>query len=336
MPQVIQKDDAISADDSDEQAKAAQVAAEAAFASVDDPAVKPEPKEVKLEPVIEKSDAEKATETKAAEEAATKAATEAEWEGVPVKVRQTLEAISGKVGTLDRIEHRLKGVEGRSGAALEGVHALKTALEAAKTVEKAGGEAPTQEQIAAAAASDERWNSLKEDFPEWAEGTDRRIAQVLDERLSKFTPQSVDVAGLKSELTGSMSEVVAKATREAKAEARELAKIDRKHETWTQDIFINGADSTGGFTPEFAAWEAAQPPEIRALKTSGKATDAIKMLDGYYEHRTALAEATAKEARNKKRLDSAITPKGVATAQVNRNPSQREAAEQAFAAVDDT
>lgn len=339
MQQVITSKDAQSADESAEQAEAAQVAAEAAFASVDEPqgavksVEKPEPVEEKTE--AEKSEAEKSAESKEAQEAAAKAAAEAEWEGVPVKVRQTLEAISGKVGTLDKIEHRLKGVEGRSGAALEGVHALKTALETAQTVKKEGGEAPTQAQIAAAVASDESWGKLKEDFPEWAEGTDKRIDQRVEERLSKLPP-AVDAAGLKSELTGSMSEIIAKATSDAKAEARELSKIDRKYETWPQDIFINGADSFGGFTPDFAKWEAAQPPEIRALKTSGKAADAIKMLDGFYEHRKALAEATAKEARNKKRLDSAITPKGVVTAQINRTPSEREAMEQAFASVDDT
>lgn len=334
MPQVITSKDAQSADESAEQAQAAQAAALAGFASVDEPTEKSVAKqEVRKELVVEKTDAEKAAESKAAEEAAAKAAAEAEWEGVPPKVRQTLEAISGKVGTLDKIEHRLKGVEGRSGAALEGVHALKTALDAAKTVTKAGGDAPTQAQIAAAAASNENWNKLKEDFPQWAEGTDKRIAQVLDERLSKFAPP-VNVAGLKTELAGNMTAIIAKATSEAKAEARELAKIDRKHENWTQDIFVNGVDSHGGFTPEFAAWEEAQPPETRALKVSDKAGDAIQMLDKFYEHRKAVAEATAKAERTKKRLDSAITPKGVATVPANRNLTEREAMEQGFASVD--
>ncbi len=331
--QVITSKDAQSADDSDEQAQAAQAAAEAAFASVDEPEGKQrkvEP-EKKPEPVVEKTE-DKAAEAKAAEEAAAKAA-ESEWDGVPVKVRQTLEAISGKVGALDRLHHDFKSLAGRTGAALEGVNALKAALETAKTVKKEGGEAPTQEQIAAAAADDASWDQLKNDFPEWAEGTDKRIDRRVEERLAKLVIPDAD--GLKTELTGSVKQIITQATSEAKAEARELAKIDRKYETWTQDIFINGADSTGGFTPEFAAWEAAQPPEIRALKTSGKATDAIKMLDAYYEHRKALAAATAKEERNKKRLESAITPKGVAT-QVSRTPSEREAAEIAFAAVDDT
>jgi len=250
-------------------------------------------------------------------------------------VRQTLEAISGRVGVLDKIEGRLKSVEGRTGAALERVHELKTAMDTAKTVKQAGGDAPTQEQIAAAATNEEHWESLKADFPEWAEGTDKRIDQRVEARLAKLViPPAIDAAGLKSELTGSMSEIIAKATSAAKAEARELAKIDRKHETWTQDIYVNGADQAGGFTPEFNQWQEAQPPEIRALQTSDKASDAIKMLDAFYEHRKALADATAKAERNKKRLDSAITPKGVPTTAANRNLTEREAMEQGFASVD--
>ena len=331
MPQAIIKDDAVSAADAVANAEAAQAALDA-FASVDEPVKKPE---VKQETKVENTDAEKAAETKAAEEAAAKAAIEAEWEGVPVKVRQTLEAITGKVGTLDMIEHRLKGVEGRTGAALHGVYALKTALDAAKTVDKAGGDAPSQEQIAAAASSDEEWEKLLADFPDWKDGIDKRIDQRLDARLQKLAPPpAVDVAGLKSELTGTVDEIVAKATSETKAETRALAQVDRKYETWEQDIYVDGDRSKAVLTPEFKAWQAAQPPEVRALANSPNPRDAIKMLDAFYEHRKAVADATAKAERDKKRLDRAITPKGVTTGQVNRNMTEEEARYQGFASVD--
>ena len=63
-------------------AEAAQ-AAEAAFASVDDDS-KPRVEPVKAEPAAP-------VDPKIAEEAAAKAAAEAEWDGVPAKVRTTLE-----------------------------------------------------------------------------------------------------------------------------------------------------------------------------------------------------------------------------------------------------
>ena len=325
MPQVITKDDAQTAAEQAAEVQAAQVAAQAAFASVDEPDRKPEKAETKAE-TPKKTDAEMAAETKAAEEAAA----EAEWEGVPAKVRQTLEVISGKVGALDKLQHDFKSLAGRTGAALEGVNALKAAMETAKSVKKDGGDAPTQEQIAAAAASDQEWNTLKEDFPEWSEATDKRIDQRVEARLAKLViPPAVDAAGLKTEVTQSMSEQITKAT----SQARELMKIDRKHENWAQDIYINGENAQGGFTPAYAEWEARQPPEIKALAESNKAADAIKMLDLFYERRNALAETTAKKEHDKKRLDSAITPKGVASP-ATRNLSDEEAKLQGFLSVD--
>jgi len=335
MPQVITKDD--TAADAAANAEAAQ-AALAGFASVDEPEVKTQEKPaLKAVTVVEKTDAEKAEETKAAKAAeavAAKAAAEKEWDGVPAKVRQTLEAISGKVGALDKIEHRLKGVEGRTGAALDGVHALKAALDAAKTVTKSGGDAPTQAQIAVAASSDADWAKLLEDFPDWKDGIDKRIDQRLDARLQKLTPPAVDVAGLKKELTGTVTEIIAHATSEAKAETRALTQVDRKHENWEQDIYVDGDRSKGVQTPEFTAWKNTQTPEMRALADSHDPRDAVKMLDAFYEHRKAVAEATAKAERNKKRLDSAITPKGVATAPASRNLTDEEAMLQGFLSVD--
>jgi len=330
MTQVITKDDALSAEDLAAKAAADQAAAEAAFESVDEPVVKTEAKaeknaEPKQDPKTDdkptKTEAEIAAETKAAEEAAAKATAEAEWEGVPPKVRQTLEAISGKVGVIDKLQHDVKSIAGRTGAALEGVHALRTAMEAAKAVTKAGGDAPTQAQIAAAAENDKEWQELLEEFPAWQAGIDKRIDVRMEARLAKLAlPPNVDVAGLKTE----MSQIIAQATSEAKAEAREMAKIDRKYENWEDDVK----------TPEFAAWREAQAPEVQALGASSKAADAIKMLDLYADQRKAAAKAAETEARNKKRLDAAITPRGVPTPS-HRPISEREAMERGFASVDE-
>jgi hypothetical protein len=296
-----------------------EAAAENAFAQVSEPDAKPASAESKpeakpAEPTAEQKAVDDAVD-KAEKEAAAKAATEKEWEGVPVKVRQMLEGISGKVGTIDELAHIVKSQDGRVGAALAGVKALTAALEAAKAATKAGGEAPTQEQIAAAASSSAKWKQAQEDYPDWA--------AAMDERLAAFKPgaptQALDVASLKAELSGTVGEIIAKATSEAKAEARELAKIDRKHEEW--ETKIN--------TPEFIAWRAVQAPEIQALAASDKAADAIRMLDAFEAHTKAVAEATAKAAANKKRLDSAIQPKGTATPG-NRNVSDEAAEQQGF------
>lgn len=318
MPQVLTKDDAQTAADLAADAKAAQAAAEAGFASVDEPETKAEKPAPKVEKVQEKSEADKAAESKVAEEAAAKAAAEAEWDGVPVKVRQTLESISGKVGALDKLQHDFKSLAGRTGAALEGVNALKAALEAAKTVEKAGGDVPSKEQIVTAAASDEQWGKLKEMFTDWSDEFDP--TDVIDKRIAEH-------------LAAQTGEIIAKATSQAKAEARELAKVDRKYETWATDIFVNGENDKDGFTKDFAEWHVSQPQDVQELEHSTKAADAIKVLDAYYAHKNAVAEATAKQERNKKRLDSAITPKGVAQP-ATRTLTEEEAMMKGFLSVD--
>ena len=324
MPQIITSSDAVSNEAAN--AEAAQAALDG-FASVDEPG---EVKQAVIEP--KQTDAEKAAEAKAAEDARARDSVEKEWDGVPVKVRTTLEALSGKLGAIDQLAHIVKSQDGRVGAALAGVNALKASIDAAKAVTKAGGDAPSQEQIAAAAEDDASWKQLKEEFPDWVNGTERFV----EARISKFasTLPANNLDGMKQELSGTVTEIVAKATSEAKAEARELAKIDRKYESWEEDIYVDPVSNVKVYKPEFAAWESTQPPEIRALAHSNRAGDAIKMLDAFYANKKAVADATAKAERNKNRLERAITPKGVATASANRNLSDEEAMMQGFLSVD--
>lgn len=333
--QVITQSDAVTATDVAANAEAAK-AALAGFASVDEPGseVGKAPAKVDMKATPEKTDAEKAADAKAVEEAAAREVAEKEWDGVPAPLRTRVEALTQQLSKVTETANKVGTTQRHVKALEDQITALKSAAEAAKTVAKSGGDAPTQEQIAAAASSDEEWTKLLEDFPDWKEGIDKRIDHRLDARLKKFAPPAVDVAGLKTELTGTVTEIVAKATSEAKAEARALAQIDRRHENWERDIYVDGDRSKNALTPEFTAWEAAQPPEVRALANSDKPQDAIKMLDKFYADRKAVAEATAKAERNKKRLESAITPKGVATAAANRNLTEEEAMLQGFLSVD--
>lgn len=327
--QIITKEDA---QPSPEEIAAATAAG---FASVDEdsqatpkpkrerePKAAPEKKEEEAQPDPAAVKAEAEAKAKAEEEASAKAAAEAEWAGVPPKVRQTLEALSGKVSVIDRINQDFKSLAGRTGAALEGVHKLQTAMEQAKAdAAKTGAEAPTKEQIADASKSKEAWDALKDEFKEWAAGTEWYVA----EQLKKLAPQpAVDAAALKTELAGTTKEMIAQATTQAIAQGRALALVDFKHPGWEDTIN----------TPEFVSWTDAQAPEVQALRTSPKAADAIKMLDLYVEHQRVAAEAAAKEARNKQRLEAAIVPKGSGAAASERQLSEREAMLAGFASVD--
>jgi hypothetical protein len=273
-----------------------------------------------------------------AEEAAARAAAEAEWEGVPAKVRERLEAISGRVGGLDKIEQRLKSVEGRTGSALEGLHALKTATEAAQAATRAGGDAPTGAQIAEAATSSAKWKQAKEDYPDWAEA--------MEDLLQSYRPGNaapIDPKAVRGEIVGEFRQLVATATSQARAEARELARLDRAHDDWEDviksDEFYDFAWThpnapSQALRERYVALKEESPDEAErffeglaktnpqwwaergSMMASDAARDAIKLLDAFKEHRknTAVApDATAPAVRSKKRLDAVVAPKQAAS-----------------------
>ena len=228
------------------------------------------------------------------------------WDGVPGIVRETLEGINGKLGKFDALGNDMKAGIGR-------IAAMQSELAAAKAAASKVDNAPTDEQIAAAATSPEKWDQLKELFKDWSD--EFNATEAIDERITgrlaaertemlKAIPQ-VDVDGIKKEV-------------------RELARIDMKYPTWEDDIYA----PEGGFSPDFAAWRNAQPPEIQALGASALARDSIKMLGLYYDHRKKIAE----QEKNKQRLESAIPAKGT-PGQRQQTPSQRASAENALASA---
>ena len=241
---------------------------------------------------VQQTDAEKT----AAEEAAKAAAEEAEkarekayFESLPASVRDRIEKIDKIEVTVNQVGHfqrKLKTVEDR----IEAVS--KAGTDAAKAATAAGGTAPTQAQIdAAAAGGGEKWKQMKEDFPEWAEA--------LDERLATLRPGAaapVDVESIKKEVAGDVDTRIAQAT----AVAEESAFIRLKHPGWKATVR----------TPEFKAWHDTQPDDVKALAASNNGDDAVKMLDAFEVHRKAAAAAAAARERQTNRLERAIPVKG--------------------------
>ena len=240
------------------------------------------------------------------------------WEGVPPVVRKTLDGITGKLGVIDKISHEVRIGTGR-------IAAIQSELDAAKAAANKVPIAPTDAQITAAAASPEKWDKLKELFKDWSEemdiqGIDDRITQRLAaERaeILKQMPKSVDLDGIKREVDTTLNTRINKTRGEVSNEVRQLVQIDSKHPTWEQDIYAY--DSSGNviyapngnkqFSADFAAWNQAQPPEVKALADSDKAQDAIKMLDLFYDHRRTSEHKQQKDAR----LASAVVPKQAAS-----------------------
>lgn len=231
------------------------------------------------------------------------------WKDVPAVVRETLEGINGKLGKFDTLGNDMKAGIGR-------IAAMQSELAAAKAAAKNIDNAPTQDQIAAAAVSPEKWDKLKELFKDWSD--EFNATDAIDERINGR------IAAERAEVLKLIPDVPSIDIEEIKKDVREISRVDSKFPTWEEDICA----PDGGFVPEFAAWKNAQPPEIQALGASSAAKDAIKMLGLYYDHRDAIA----KQEKKRQQLEAAIPAKGT-PGQRQPTQSEREAAEKAFASA---
>ena len=206
------------------------------------------------------------------------------WAGVAPALREQMEGMNQRMASLDEITARLKTAEGR-------VSALQSELakKATQDVKKTPGAAPSAAQVDAA-STDAEWEELKEDFPEWANALERRIAATNE-----------SVRSLISKEQARMTEEV----------ERRIVSI--KHPGYQKTIQ----------DPEFKTWFQAQPAEFQKLANSMKADDAITVLDGYA---AARGKGPSRIQDRKKRLqDAATIPKGSQQAPIKSEADMTEA-----------
>lgn len=222
------------------------------------------------------------------------------WEGVNPAVKETLDSLTSKLAIVDKFPDRLRNIEGHIGGL---TNQIKTALASAKAVEKKGLDAPSDSQIERASVSSEKWKQIQEDYPEWAEAMEERLALF---KPSIPPPPKVDLDGFRSDLETRMNGAISDASREMHG-----AIVSIKHEGWQETVK----------TSDFTNWFKGQAPELRALADSPRAVDAIRLLDAF----KAAKNKQDKEAR----LKDAITPQGqVAT---GRHINEDDAFENGFA-----
>lgn len=203
--------------------------------------------------------------------------------GLPEEVRAALAKIPQLEQANAQLLHHVKTAEGRVSAMQR---EFQMARQAASQV--APQDAPSQNQVAAAAKNPEKWEQLKQDFPEWAGameeyvaaklGSVQSAASGLDPRaVAAFVQQQVDAS--KAEMTRAIEE----------------ARIEGRYENWRDTV--NSTD--------FVQWFTVQPPEVRALADSAAARDAIRMLDMF--HQTKTRSATDIRQERGARLAAAAT-----------------------------
>lgn len=195
-----------------------------------------------------------------AEEAAPDVEPEDPLASLPEAVRAKLAQIDELATANAQLLHHVKTAEGR-------VAAMQREFQQARVAQQqvAPQEAPSQGQIVNAAKNPEKWEQLKEDFPEWAGAMEEYVASKLGSVQSQqgLDPQQV-AAFVQQQVDQTKAEM---------RQAIEEARVDGKYENWKDTVN----------TLEFTQWFTVQPPETRALANSDSARDAIRMLDLFHE-----------------------------------------------------
>jgi hypothetical protein len=250
----------------------------------DEEAHKLEAGEQPAEEIVEAPEAEEAPpqEEPQAEQAQPQEASDP-LAGLPEEVKAALAKIDQLEQANAQLLHHVKTAEGR-------VAAMQREFQQARqaATEVAPQDAPTQGQMTAAAKSPEKWEQLKQDFPEWAGAMEEYVAAQLGSvrgQPTGLTPEQV---------AGYVQQQVAQ-TKAEMARALEEARVEGKYEDWRTTVA----------TPEFMNWFNAQPSNIRVLAESNHAKDAIRMLDMYQQARVKPASEVKQE--RSQRLAAAAT-----------------------------
>ena len=226
-------------------------------------------------PALSESDEDKPAATVPAETDVT----EDPWAGVNPALKAQFDTMSGKLEGLANSETRLKQAESRIGSLTNELHNAN----AAATVNK-----EDQERLLAdATESDEKWEELKTDFPDWAEAIESRLAKVK-------SPED----------DGKAIEKLRETLTEETDEKIEIAVLSFVHPEW---------ETTKESQP-YKDWLKDQPEEIVLKTKSSKAQDAISVLDAFdtFADQDEKPQKTAAEITRQRqnRLKKSVALKG--------------------------
>ena len=204
------------------------------------------------------------------------------WKGVNPALKKQFDAMTSKVNTLEETEGRLKQAEKRIGAITNEL------TNSQNTVVEPELEKPTEEQIAEAKESDEKWKTLKDDFPDWADAIDTRLTSFE----KKMTP------GVSKEMLQAELKELRKSLKSETKEEIEEAVLTYAHPTWKDDVK----------TTEYSTWAASQNDDVKEKIKSSFAADAIEVLDLFKSSNGNKVDRIKKQRQNK--LQSSVATPG--------------------------
>lgn len=129
-----------------------------------------------------------------------------------------------------------------------------------------GADAPTGADIEAASKSLDKWNKMKDDFPEWAEA----IEELQNSKTGGGG--AVDAEAIRREAREEAAAMIEAARKQDRAEREVDEEISEAHPKWVKTIN----------EPKFVAWFQAQPADYQAKQRVAKTShEMIEMLDAY-------------------------------------------------------
>jgi hypothetical protein len=206
--------------------------------------------------------------------------------------------IRAKLEAQDLLADRLRKAEGHIGGLSSENKRINAELAAAKAAADAVRSAPTQTQVANAQRSTEKWDQLKQDFPEWADALEERLGGNAQPDLEGLRNQ------IRDELTPQLTNEISARLKADIAAETEGRLVNIAHRGWKDTVK----------TPEFQAWYGQQPDHVKALGASPTAEDAITLLDHFKSQAAAKPDAAAIKASRQQRMQEAATvARGTAT-----------------------
>lgn len=177
-------------------------------------------------------------------------------EDLAQNVKQLTETIGG-------IDYRIKQTERRVGSLQ---NEIQNQASAAKTAAAQVDDSPSEEETKAALVDDEKWEKLKEEYPEWSD-----VMEAIGDRYAVKDAAPPFQEALERERDKLQTDFDKKLSdQQLKNEIRFVAFA---HPDWEK---IDNSD-------EFRDWLIKQPEDVKAKSTSSNGLDIINVLDSYKE-----------------------------------------------------
>jgi hypothetical protein len=197
-------------------------------------------------------------------------------DAAPSAEQALLDKINGLESMLGQVTTRLRNAEGHIGGLGS---QLKQQQQLAAQVSAKGGDAPSAGEIRAAQSNAKAMESLKRDYPEFAEAMEAALTEQM-QAMRAAMPQTQQQPGV-------MPEEIARLRSEMAVELR--------HPGWQDRVQ----------TPEFVGWLQRQPREVQMLAASESPQDAVRLLDLHTN-----AASTATSQRTQRLSAAAAIPSG--------------------------